>query len=388
MAESADGWARAWLDAQQQYLDAWLKLSRQDSAWPTAAAPFGGAGFNPWAESLQQWSKLFAQGLSRDNRDVNSRLFDLGKSYLGMGESFWRLLQQGNDATCAADWQELLQNALGQIGKGFPLSGGDTDPWPGFAGLWGLPLNTWQRMACSFSPFPGEMEKALRGTQGLQPGAASRAAGQYLSLPPVGYTREWQEQFQEWTRLYLEYTQAMQHFAQLLGRVLQRAIELFRGKMTTVIKEGESLGGLRAVYDLWIDCGEEAYAEMVATPEFPRLQAELVNALMRMKRHEQLMVEEVLTALNMPTRREMDTTHARVYELQRQLRGLRDALEDGEALTQLREELDEVRERLVARKTAPASRKSAKAPARKKTAAAGKRRTPAKRRAQPKTKKG
>ena len=383
MTESADGWARAWLDAQQQYLDAWHKLSRQDKAWPMAAGSFGGAGFNPWAESLQQWSNLLARGLPRDTRDVSTRLFELGKSYMGMGESFWRLLQHGNDATvCATDWQEMLKNALDQSGKGFMPGAEGTDPWSGFATLWGLPMNNWRRMVCSFSPFPGEMEKALRGESSMEPGGATSTIPHYLSVPPVGYTREWQEQTQEWTRLSLEYVKALQGFSQLLGKVMQRAIELFREKMAEVMKTGESMDGLRAVYDLWVDCGEEAYAEMVATPEFPHLQAELVNALMRMKHHEQLMVEEVMTALNVPTRREIDTTHMRVYELQRQLRQLQDAVEDGGALAELRDELEAVREK---QETKPAARKSARAPVRKKTTAVKKSRNQGKRRVQPKS---
>ena len=62
--------------------------------------------------------------------------------------------------------------------------------------------------------------------------------------------------------------------------------------------------------------------------QMEHLQAEMVNALMRMKRHEQMVVEEFMTALNIPTRREMDTTHKRVHELQRQVRELQDALEE------------------------------------------------------------
>jgi class III poly(R)-hydroxyalkanoic acid synthase PhaE subunit len=114
----------------------------------------------------------------------------------------------------------------------------------------------------------------------------------------------------------------------LLGKVVQRALELFGARVAEKLKAGESFDGLRSFYNLWIDCGEDAYAEQVATADFPHLQAELVNALMRMKRHEQGMIEEFMTALNMPTRQELDTTHKRVYELQRQVRQLQDTLEE------------------------------------------------------------
>jgi class III poly(R)-hydroxyalkanoic acid synthase PhaE subunit len=161
-----------------------------------------------------------------------------------------------------------------------------------------------------------------------QPSEMTKVMRQFLSLPPVGYTREWQEQAQEWVQHYMDYARALQDFMRLLGTVGQRATELFSERLAAQFREGASLEGLRAAYNLWIDCGEEAYAEQVANTEFPLLQADMINALMRMKRHEQQMLEEVMTALNMPTRSEMDTTHKRIYDLQQQVCCLQDALEE------------------------------------------------------------
>ena len=106
----------------------------------------------------------------------------------------------------------------------------------------------------------------------------------------------------------------------------------------------------------------------MGTPDFPHLQAQMVNALMRLKRHEQTMMDEVMTALNMPTRRELDTTHQRVHGLQQQLGALQDAMENV----------------APAEQQAPdAPRAAARTPAKKKTA--GKpARSQARRRVQPK----
>lgn len=323
--DSSSAWTQAWLDMQKQYLDTWMKFS--SGGIPGTTLPFGGT--SPLAGSFDQWSRLFGQEMPGSVKSASERLFDLGKSYLDMSERYWQLFRQaGEPKAGAADWPAMLQQAFTEAGKAFTPAGNAGDPWSGFATLWGLPLSNWQRMATSFSPFPGEMEKALRPGHIPETGDLTRTMRQYLSLPPVGYTREWQEQQQEWVQLFVAYTHTVQAFGNLLGKVVQRAMELFGKHMTEKTRAGESLEGLRAIYNLWIDCGEEAYAEQVAGTEFPQLQADMVNALMRMKRHEQLMLEEVLTALNMPTRREMDTTHKRVYELQQQLCRLQDALEE------------------------------------------------------------
>lgn len=370
--DMTETWSKVWMDAQKQYLDAWMQLSQQGRQWPGLQTPFtppGGAG--AWAEPMQQWTKLMTQALPQGSQETSARLFDLGKNYLNMGETFWRLLQQGKDFTGPqTDWLDAMKNAFSATCARPGEAGQAADPWSGFATFWGLPMNTWQRFACSFSPFPGELEKALRPEGGAVPSDMTRAVRQMLSMPPVGYTREWQEQAQEWAQLYLEYARAMQEFALLLGKVSQRAAELFGQKLTGQLKEGKPLEGLRATYDLWIDCGEEAYAEVLATPDFPHLQAQMVNALMRLKRHEQSMMDEVMTAMNMPTRRELDTTHKRVHGLQQQLSTMQDALEN---ITPAEPATDE--DRPVVR-AAPAGRKPAASPAR----------SPAKRRAQPKKK--
>jgi polyhydroxyalkanoate synthase subunit PhaE len=58
---------------------------------------------------------------------------------------------------------------------------------------------------------------------------------------------------------------------------------------------------------LLVDCGEEAYAEFTYTKEFSDLYGRLTNALMAVKHHGRNVVDEILGALNMPTRRGMNT---------------------------------------------------------------------------------
>jgi hypothetical protein len=83
---------------------------------------------------------------------------------------------------------------------------------------------------------------------------------------------------------------------------------------------------------------------------------EMVNALMAVKHHGSLLVDEMLESMNMPTHREINTLHRRHHETRRDLRALRSEVE------QLR---DELRGSSAAR-TAGTTHK--KAPARKKIA--------------------
>ena len=81
----------------------------------------------------------------------------------------------------------------------------------------------------------------------------------------------------------------------------------------------------RAMFDLWIDSAEEAYAEIALSPEFRKVYGGLVNAQMRVRAGMQKEVEQMSEKLGMPTRSEVDSAHRKIAELERQLRRMRDA---------------------------------------------------------------
>src|SRR5690606_9996916 len=72
---------------------------------------------------------------------------------------------------------------------------------------------------------------------------------------------------------------------------------------------GRQIETPRALFDLWIDAAEEAYAEIALSPEFRRAYADLVDAQMRVRAGLQGQVEQVCATLGMPTRTEVDAAH-------------------------------------------------------------------------------
>ena len=54
------------------------------------------------------------QSLPPGSQQASTRLFDLGKSYLGMGETFWRLLQQQGKEFAGQEnnWMEAMQKTI------------------------------------------------------------------------------------------------------------------------------------------------------------------------------------------------------------------------------------------------------------------------------------
>jgi class III poly(R)-hydroxyalkanoic acid synthase PhaE subunit len=353
-------WTALWGDAQQKYWQSWLDLSRQMAGVPKEEpAP------NPWAQGFDQWAKLMTGAVPRESQDWASKLTDMNKGYLQMAENLWKMLPVGQAAPQGPDaWREAVTRGLKQMQDNFTagLSAGK-DPWAGFATFWGMPMDNWRRVYSACSSLPGDMEKALR--QFSVPGESPETALQRLfSTPTLGYTREWQEEVQQWQQLWLEHGEAARDYGRVLAGITADATERLGKKLYELASQGKAPDTLRAFYDLWVDSGEEAYAEAAMRPEFTQAQTRLVNTLMAMKRQEQKMVDEVLSSLNMPTRRELDTSHRRLHQLQRQVWRLQETLDDA-GIRELREEVAALQREVAALRAgtepAPEKRPAARA---------------------------
>jgi class III poly(R)-hydroxyalkanoic acid synthase PhaE subunit len=97
--------------------------------------------------------------------------------------------------------------------------------------------------------------------------------------------------------------------------------------VTRRVESKEPVGSLRAMYDLWVDAGEEAYAAAAHGPEFAKAQAELNDALMDLKAEQRAQVEDWARALDLPTRTEVNTILKRMNTLKRRVRELEEELE-------------------------------------------------------------
>jgi polyhydroxyalkanoate synthase subunit PhaE len=150
---------------------------------------------------------------------------------------------------------------------------------------------------------------------------------QVLSTPAIGSMREQQEQVQNLVKLQLGYQQALQDYAATYDEIGVKCVEALQEQIQQRMVEGNPIESLREVHDLWIDSCEQAYANYVVTDKYVGVYGRLVNSLMALTRHGTMMVDQVLSAMNMPTRSEMDTLHRRLQETRRESKVLRAELD-------------------------------------------------------------
>jgi len=290
-------------DPQSAWLDAWA--SAQRDLWQkmlsgqAATAP-------PSMPGPAQFMQFFGQSLPDSSQDLTRKMMDFGEGYLGVAREFWKLIESAGAAGGTSPGQKL-QRDLEALQSSFS---------EGFAKLYGAGplgadlLGAWQKMA---------------GPAAL--GAGTMPA--WPGLPALGITREKQEAMERLGKAALRYQQALGRYGELLGKVSADAVERLTRRISRIAKPDEQIGSFRAMYDLWVECGEEAFAAAAHGAEFAKAQSEVNDALMDLKSEQQKQVEDWARALDLPTRTEMNTLLRRVNTLRRRLREVEEELESG-----------------------------------------------------------
>src|SRR3546814_17911491 len=114
-------------------------------------------------------------------------------------------------------------------------------------------------------------------------------------------------------------------------------MQRLQGKMA---EPGRQVDSLKALYDLWVDASEEAYAEIALSDEFREVYGEMVNTQMRARQLQQQQTEQICQQLGVPTRSEVSSLGERIQALRRAFR----ARQAGASPDHEEETLDQQRE--------------------------------------------
>lgn len=204
-------------------------------------------------------------------------------------------------------------------------------------------------------------------------------------LAAFGITREFQLDQQALQAAMQEYAQINARYQGLLQQVNAQGIAKLQDLLAQHAEPGQQVQSLKALYDLWVDAMEQAYAEMALSQEFREVFGALTNAQMRVRKLQQQQTEQMCRELGIPTRSEVNSLGERVQQLRRDLkaRGQTPSAADVSLVDTLQSEIAALKRELAASKAAkvraierPAAGKSGKTPSQRTKAtrsAAGKR---------------
>jgi len=287
--------------------EAWNR--RYWNAWGDAlrgTQPSGGAAMPGWNDAMDWWSQFARGGLPQGDEAV-SRFNAQAQGWFGQMQQLAAQFagRTANAGDIASAWRQALggdaANPFAQVFANMPGSA-QTDPSKFFE---------------SFAPW----------LQSMQRDGQPWDTRSWLALPAFGFAREHQERWQQLAQAQVDLQQQSQAYQTLLGEAGQDAFARFERKLEARSAPGKQLESVRALFDLWIDAAEEAYADIALSPRFRDAYAALVNAQMTLRGRMQKEVEQMGSQFGMPTRTEVDSAHRKIVELEREQRRLRDAIE-------------------------------------------------------------
>ncbi|MEW9624771.1 poly(R)-hydroxyalkanoic acid synthase subunit PhaE [Rhodanobacter geophilus] len=292
MSGQAGDFIKDWQVLAQQSWDAWL---RQLQPPPVAAAS------PPGNEALERT----LAGLKG--------CFDWMQGVAAAGAS-----QPG------ADWQTLLKAWAGSGNQPFTqaFNGIDNSAAQGFVQQW----QAW--------------------LQSVQAGGFAMPAAANGPVPGFGLHREQLQQQQELAAAMQAALEANAHYQELIQRANTQGLERLQATLAKRDASSAPIESLKALYDLWVDAAEEAYAEIALSDEFRAAYGEMVNAQMRVRQMQQKQTSQLCRELGVPTREEVSSLGERLQQLRRDLRKQGDGGAAAEILA-LRREVTALRRELA-----------------------------------------
>lgn len=282
------------------------------NAFGDAMRAFGGqpqAPQDPWQAAFDAWSRMAGAGRRDEAADMVERFSAQARQWLGMMQQVAGQFagRDASPADIAGAWKQAMG---GQGGNPFAAL------FEGMAGRGQAGFDQWHAQAAP-------MLDAMLGRM-LMGGLRQEGLG-LLRMPAFGMNREHQERLQALVAAQIELQERNDAYNQLMLGIGQDAFVRFERKLAERSEPGRQLRSARALFDLWIDAAEEAYAEVALSQEFRKRYGELVNAQMKVRAGIQREVELFCDLFGMPGRTEVDAAHRRIAELERQVRRLRAA---------------------------------------------------------------
>ncbi|OEY99342.1 MULTISPECIES: class III poly(R)-hydroxyalkanoic acid synthase subunit PhaE [Stenotrophomonas] len=271
----------------RQYFSAWGDALRHAAA-PGAGGPAAPGG---WQQAIDGWAQLMSSPGNRQSEDAVHRFREQAGGWYGTMQQVAAQFA-GQDAS-SADIAQAWRNAVEGQGDG---------------------LLKWMLQGARGHTQPGGPD-LLALLERLQ-----QDLGPWLQSPAFGPGREHQARWQALLRAQQEFQGHASDYVDQIKKALDDAFALFEQRLAEHEQPGNQLTSARAMFDLWIEAAEDAYAKVAMSEPFQKVYASLGNAQMRLRSAAQQEVERLCEAFGLPTRTEMDAAHRRITELERLVR--------------------------------------------------------------------
>ncbi|MBX3014312.1 MAG: hypothetical protein KF832_22505 [Caldilineaceae bacterium] len=299
--------------------------TQQENFWQRAA-------FQPWQAFYQPAMPPAAQQAM--GHFFNSQ--QQGEQLLQLVSEAWQAIL--TNATSPAEWQRALATFTDQwraqlltVMDSGKLLENQTELWRLYGERaqklvqpW---LTAWGQTMGMLDPLggPGAASAAGEFFQSYQ-AAFDQTWGRAFTAPSLGFWRALQEKLHQGFTLWVANQQAMLTYHLLVGQTWIDAFQALMQKLMTMAQAGESFRDQRHLLRLWIEVADEIFLARFHSDDYAKVQSAYINSSMAWRRHQQTLMELWLRAQDLPTRGDLEEAHRQIYELRKEVKGLKKAM--------------------------------------------------------------
>lgn len=329
--------AEPWLQAQRAWMENWVGLLGM-MPYAGAAPAAEGAGADQWAQfwqwwqqSLQAWSAGAApiarataeqfKAVQENNlrfMEFTQRAWEALAPRIEAGESLESALEEERQKALQ-DWTDLPSDfaaASGDISRLWQLY---IEQWQQFGNPWALAMQSFPEMTLRLA---GGDSSALRELSDLTRQTYQETFGRLVTSPNLGPTRELNEKLLHGFDAWFDWQTAALEYQSILVDAWQQSMSVFMEQLVASAEKGEQITSLRQLTFLWTRQAEEVFTDAFRSERYVLAQGRMLNAAMEFRIKQREIMEIYLQAYDLPTRKELDEAHRRIYELRKQVKAL------------------------------------------------------------------
>lgn len=170
------------------------------------------------------------------------------RAFLAFGEQVQVATNRfGDVANTATDWSQALQQYFAPFKAAISEASDNPALNPELARLWRLSADAWGEMSTTLGITANALPNSLRTD----------------------------------SEIWLAYQRAQAAYAEQLRSAALAALDLLEQRLNDLTAHGQPVSSLRELYNLWVDCNEETYGQMLRTDTYAELNGRLFNTLLR-----------------------------------------------------------------------------------------------------------
>ncbi len=144
----------------------------------------------------------------------------------------------------------------------------------------------------------------------------------FYQIPQLGLTRTYQEKFNQVMDKYNVYQATLSEFLRVLSLPFNHTAVVMQEKIGELAEKGALPDDSQKYYQMWIKILEGHYMKLFQSAEYTQILANTLNATAEFTTARDAVIQDMMSGLPIPTRKELDELERELYELKKRIRAV------------------------------------------------------------------